>query len=341
MNIPYNLYKVGLDNKDLVMKLMIYFSPQYKDESGKVLSTRNKTVSDFLDNHYKAVQGGYTLNGFDVVKICEILFEKNLLIKTRSDGSTGLYNGYLCNMFGLEKNPMWTNMLNSIVYGFEYIYEINKDMVIPVVWDKGHGEYSAGTAFKFFNGIVTAKHCITDAKNLMIKGFSAQELTSKHVYVHSVEGVDVAFIEIGANLNFDVFPEDGKVLDEVLVMGYPKIPAFTDMITAEKTSIAAKAEARQTTTTGSVVSFGTQYLMKCEMMLITAKITGGNSGGPVINDKGSLVGITSCLTYGEGDYDNLGYGVISPVKYLMDIVSTNGNRCELPISENFFRDWIW
>ena len=341
MNMPFNLYKVGLDNKELVMNLMLYFSPQYKDDSGKILGTRNKTVSDFLDRYYKEESGEYALNGFDVVKICEILFEKNLMLKTRSDGSLGLNNSYICNLLGLENTPMWINMLNSVVYGFEYIYEINKNMVVPVVWDRGDGQYSAGTAFKFFNGIATAKHCITDSKNLMIKGFDAMSLRDKHIYVHQAEGVDVAFIEVGDNLNFNVFPEDGKVLDEVLVIGYPKIPAFTDLITAEKTSIAAKAEARQTTTTGSVVSFGMQYLMKCEMMLVTAKITGGNSGGPVINNKGSLVGITSCLASGEGEYDNLGYGVISPVKYLMDIVTATENRRELTIEEGFFKDWIW
>jgi hypothetical protein len=341
MNIPYNLYKVGLDNKELIMNLMLYFSPQYKDESGKILGSRYKTITNFLERHYKAKQGGYLVNGFDVVKICEILLAKNLMIRTRSDGSIGLNNSYLCNILDLKNNPMWTNMLNSIVYGFEYIYENNKDMVIPVVWDRGNGEYSAGTAFKFFNGIVTAKHCITDAKNLMIKGFSASELSEKHVYIHAEDGVDIAFIEIGSDLNNNIFPEDGKVLDEVLVMGYPKIPAFTDMITAEKTSIAAKAEVRQTTTTGSVVSFGMQYLMKCEMMLITAKITGGNSGGPVINDKGNLVGITSCLTYGEGDYDNLGYGIVSPVEYLLDIVTRNENRQEMQITPGYFRDWFW
>lgn len=340
MNNPYNLYKVGLKNQDLIMKIMKYFSPSFKDENGKIISSSKKTVSDFLDRYYK-IEGGYSLNGFDMVKICEILYEKNLLLKTKSDGSLGLSNSYICNMGALEDTPMWKNMLNSIVYGFEYIYEKNKDLVVPIVWDKGAGQYAAGTAFKYFHGIATAKHCITDVQNLMIKGYTASELENSRVYVHQEDGVDVAFIEIGQLLNVDVFPEEGKVLDDVLVMGYPKIPTFTEMITAEKTSIAAKADARQTTTTGAIVSFGEQYLMKCEMMLITAKISGGNSGGPVINDKGSLVGITSCLADGEGDYDNLGYGVVSPVRYLMDIVSSNGKRKELELSQDFFRDWIW
>ena len=341
MNTPYNLYKVGLENQDLIMQLMKYFSLQYRGVSGEIMSSNNKSVTDFLDRYYKTELGGYTLDEFDVIRICDILTEKNMMLKTRSDGSLGLSNNYICNLKYLEDSPMWANLLNSVVYGFEYIYEKNKDMVVPVVWDKGDGNYAAGTAFKYFNGIATAKHCLTDVKNLMIKGFTADELNSSHVYIHQNEGADVAFIELGSILNIDVFPEDGKVLDEVLVMGYPKIPAFTDMITAEKASIAAKAEERHTTTTGAVVSFGTQYLMRCEMMLITAKISGGNSGGPVINDKGSLVGITSSLTDGEGDYDNLGYGVVSPVKYLMDIVSSNGERKELGVGADFFRDWVW
>lgn len=341
MNTPYNLYKLGLENPDLIMKLMLYFSPKYKDEGGRTLPTNDKSIINFLDRHYKSEQNGYTLNGFDIIKICNILKEKGMLLSARSDGSLGLSNNYISDLKNLKDSPMQINMLNSIVYGFEYIYEKNKDMVIPLAWDKGNGDSSIGTAFKYRNGIATAKHCLTDVNNLMIKGFTADELNSSHVYIHQNDGVDVAFIELGSELNYNVFPEDGKVLDEVLVMGYPKIAAFTDMITAEKTSIAAKADARQTTTTGSIVSFGTQYLMKCEMMLITAKISGGNSGGPVINDKGSLVGITSCLSEGEGDYDNLGYGVVAPVKYLMDILSKDGERKELPIETDFFRDWSW
>ena len=53
------------------------------------------------------------------------------------------------------------------------------------------------------------------------------------------------------------------------------------------------------------------------------------------------MGITSCLTEDEGDYDNLGYGVVSPVKYLMDIVADNGKREEWVAPDGFFRDWIW
>ena len=50
---------------------------------------------------------------------------------------------------------------------------------------------------------------------------------------------------------------------------------------------------------------------------------GGNSGGPVINDKGCIVGV-ACQTpyYGEdiGNYDDLGYGIVILIKYVDEII---------------------
>lgn len=40
-----------------------------------------------------------------------------------------------------------------------------------------------------------------------------------------------------------------------------------------------------------LAAVGKEYLAYIDAMLITARIKGGNSGGPVINSNGSLVGI--------------------------------------------------
>ncbi|MBR2674794.1 MAG: hypothetical protein IKE52_04995 [Mogibacterium sp.] len=53
-------------------------------------------------------------------------------------------------------------------------------------------------------------------------------------------------------------------------MGYPRIPAFTDFLTAEKASISSKAESRITPTKGSIEAYGHEYLASLEAMLITA-----------------------------------------------------------------------
>ena len=153
--------------------------------------------------------------------------------------------------------------------------------------------------------------------------------------------MDLAFIETGRQEEPIIFAADGEVMQEVLVMGYPKIPAFTDFLTAEKATISSKALSRLTPTSGFIAAYGYEYLAKMEAMLITARITGGNSGGPVINQNGCLVGIACQLPDSNpenGDYDDLGYGVAVPVKHLVEILGTKKRKLNLP--PGFFRDWI-
>ena len=128
-------------------------------------------------------------------------------------------------------------------------------------------------------------------------------------------------------------------MQDVLALGYPKIPVFTDFLTAEKATISSKAEVRLTPTKGTITAFGNNYMAKTELMLITAKIRGGNSGGPVINEEGAVVGISCQIPNYEGDigeYDDLGYGIVTPIKYLIEILS---KKKTISISKGFYREF--
>lgn len=175
---------------------------------------------------------------------------------------------------------------------------------------------------------------------LSIRGYNADELAGAKIYVSDNPGLDIAFIDIGRYEEPQLFSDDGEVLQDVLVMGYPKIPAFTDFLTAEKATISSKASSRITPTKGSIAAFGTEYLAKIEAMLITAKIRGGNSGGPVINSNGCLVGVACQVPNYEGDigdYDDLGYGIAVPVKYLNELIKNKPQCFDVP--EGFFVDF--
>lgn len=283
----------------------------------------------------------YKYNPNVVNRICQKLCRKNQMFVLQRDGGLGLENRYATIIHDEEiiNKKSIQIYFNSLVYGFEYIYNLYKDIVVPLVWEKENGDPSLGTGFKIWGGIATARHCIEDPKTLSIKGYSVEELVNSKIYVSDNPNLDIAFIDVGRKEEISALADDGKVLQDVLTLGYPKIPTFTDFLTAEKATISSKADVRLTPTKGSITAFGTDYFAKTELMLITAKICGGNSGGPVINEEGSVVGISCRIPNYEGDigdYDNLGYGIVVPIKYLSEIIE---KKTKISVSPNFFREY--
>lgn len=117
-----------------------------------------------------------------------------------------------------------------------------------------------------------------------------------------------------------------RVLDNVLVMGYPKIPLFLSFCTGEKANISAMAELRLTPTIGSIAAEEEMYFPKNipKALLVMAKMKGGNNGGAVINEEGNVVGIATGIPDGEGDSDDhVGYGMAYPIRALDEMIKEN------------------
>lgn len=331
----YNNYDI--DYPELIIDIINYFRLGNGEPS-------KKSILEFCTSNRAATHTNKPIL-YDpqiINRICQRLCERGLMSIIQSDGGLGMKNNYLTAI--RDENSFYKNnernqiYYNSIVYGFEYIYNFYKTMVVPLVWRMENGDYSAGTGFKIYGGIATAKHCITDPRNLSIKGFSVAELQKSKIYFHDNPNLDIAFIDVKRQNERSFYTDSGRVLQEVLTLGYPKIPAFTDFLTAEKATISSKAEARLTPTRGTIAAFGENYFAKTKLMLITAKIRGGNSGGPIINDEGSVVGISCQIPDFEGAYDDLGYGIVVPIQYLNEIVSSN-YRSEYAIPDGFFMEF--
>ena len=120
-----------------------------------------------------------------------------------------------------------------------------------------------------------------------------------------------------------------------MTLGYPKIAGFHNFLTAEN----ARVSSRFTTSVGQIVSNAEDIWIKEKLFLISAKIKGGNSGGPVIVNDGSVVGITINLAKGDGDYDELGYGTVIPVSFI-DLLISIENKNYFDISKISFKDFV-
>lgn len=102
-----------------------------------------------------------------------------------------------------------------------------------------------------------------------------------------------------------------------MALGYPDVPGFFPALAAEKAMISS----RLTATKGSVASAPFEIFAKSELLLITARVRGGFSGGPILNEAGDYIGLISrdpATQFGDEldaaihKYDTLGYGTAIP-----------------------------
>ena len=300
-------------NYDIRFPDLVYDIVDYFRIGNRIKKPTEKSVFDYCNNsRFNTPAPQHEIIQPDTVhKICEILTKKRVLNCTRvGTGLEGFDSNYIFlpqNEQGfLQKHPAVIYRLNCLVYGFRYIYATYREFVLPVVV-RYNGDISMGTCFKFHSGILTAKHCL-DVDEVYIPGYTSEQLSNNQVIVSEKEDIDLAYIEL--NQPTVLVSGDAHVLDEVLVMGYPKIPQFFDFCAAERATISSIP------TRGAVASLADQYLSRSagQLMLVTARIRGGNSGGPIIDSNGAVVGVAFSEPMSKGDYDEMGYGVAYPIE---------------------------
>ena len=298
-------------NYDIMFPELVYDVLDYFRASNNIKEPKDKSVWDYCQNSKfnPLLQDKGPIQPSTIYNICENLAKKNLLNRLHEGGMLGMNANYIYlsnnDSLFLTKQPQFVFKLNCLAYGFRYIYNAYRKYVLPIIVKKD-GDIHMGTCFKFFNGILTAKHCV-QVDEASIPGYTAAQLSQCRVLVSEDKKIDMAFIE--TNENSVLISETAQVLDEVLVMGYPRIPQFFDFCAAERAAISSIP------TRGAVASLAGQYITPSvgQLMLVTARIRGGNSGGPIINSDGAVVGVAFAESDSKGDYDEMGYGIAYPI----------------------------
>lgn len=289
------------------------------------------TIQNFLEDKPH-------LNSLQILQICRKLSREGFLHKliSKNDSMSPLKEAYFTASFD-EKLAKY-GVYDFFIEGFTAIRANFINSVRPIIIRKNQ-LHDIGTCFDIGNGfIITARHCIEGMDNIQIPYHTGFE-TIKNIYVDKDERFDLAVIEtenkINGNPSFSFANE--IILEEVLTMGYPPIPGFEALQLAEVTRINSYLKA----TTGSIIGAGIGYLEAQHYMLINAKVKGGNSGGPVINKRGEVVGVLVQIpldTVDSSQLDTLGYGVAIPTSlinpFLHQINEMASNVVRIPFVNN-------
>lgn len=298
--------------------------PEFKQISGNGISTMNMSL------------------GKEYLTICEKMCKDFLLIKVKNASVIKIDAEYIAVPSANSNSPQ--GFIHTIEYGmydfkyrgFTHMYKCFKNSVLPIVGKNRHtGDEDIGTCYYIgSNMFVTAAHCVKGLEyfNILLPNNTPLELTDVwFAKGENLDDFDLAIIlckNVPQCIKAFEFSET-NVLDEIMTMGYPPIPGLNPILISETASVASYVEGRQKASTGQVVAETGSYMSKLDFFIITARVKGGNSGSPVINKEGYVIGTVFQIPFDsqsgsdEGRYDIMGYGICLPSKYTDSIINNH------------------
>ncbi len=159
--------------------------------------------------------------------------------------------------------------------------------------------------------IITNAHVVEDTSRITVKLDSGEEFTAKVVGTDEQTDIAVLKIEAGRDLPFVKFGDSDKaeVGDWVLAIGSP--------FGLAKTVTAGIISQKQRETPYSTAF---QRFIQTD-----AAINRGNSGGPLVNAEGEVIGVNSQIATSTGDYNGIGFALPAKVTVVvLDQIIKNG-----------------
>lgn len=180
----------------------------------------------------------------------------------------------------------------------------------------------SGTGFALNNGyIATNYHVVENAKSIKVQGIRGSFNTEYNATVISTDKFnDLAIIKINdsrfngfGTIPYRVKTSTSEVGEDVFVLGYPLTTTMGDEIKL---------------TTG-VISSKTGFQGDVSLYQISAPIQPGNSGGPLFDGNGNLIGIVNAKHQGA---ENVGYAI--KTSYLRNLMESATSQNFLPTNNS-------
>lgn len=267
------------------------------------------SLNDFLFyESSSANQNGIPISIVEIIlkRLCQklILFEQQLL-------GFGHNLPYSVNE-GLTQFLWSKGLLKNVIFGFSCIVQNYQNSVFKIVVITDSGDPSMGTGFLFnfqtsegkrWSIIITNEHVAKYQNGLEVHHKDGQIEAWTEIILSKNSDLAVIVLNSYVNLpSFHLFPAP-KILDGIITVGYPPVPTANDRY--------------QLIHKGEINCFLTDYWNR-DYFLFSARTSPGNSGGPVINDMGMVVGIVTQQLFESGSFEEKGQ-----LPYFAAVPSTN------------------
>lgn len=180
----------------------------------------------------------------------------------------------------------------------------------------------SGTGFALSNGyIATNYHVVEDAKSISVQGINGDFTISYNAELIATDKFnDLALIRINDNrfsgfgsIPYAVKTNIAQVGEDIYVLGYPMTSTMGDEIKL---------------TTG-VISAKTGFQGDVSLYQISAPIQPGNSGGPLFDNHGNVIGIVNAKHQGA---ENVGYAI--KTSYLKNLIESSSSISIIPTTNS-------
>lgn len=183
-------------------------------------------------------------------------------------------------------------------------------------------KYWTGTGFALKDGyLVTNYHVVEGANSIQVVGVKGNFNTSYKAVIIGTDKInDLALLRISDSsfsgfgpIPYSIASNPTEVGEDIFVLGYPLTSTMGDEIKL---------------TTG-IISSKTGFQGDVSLYQISAPIQPGNSGGPLFNKKGNVIGIVSAK---HADAENVGYAI--KTSYLRNLIESCVSASIIPANNS-------
>ena len=211
----------------------------------------------------------------------------------------------------------WFKEDENYTDGYDFIKEYPTPSMYEEAVNSQPSEWT-GTGFAIGNDyIVTNNHVAGEAKTIYVKGVKGDTNTGYTAEVVATDKVnDIAILRITdsqftgfGTIPYAVQQRMADVGEDVFVLGYPLTQALGNEIKL----------------TNGIISSRTGYQGNIATYQMSAPVQPGNSGGPMFDDKGNVIGV---VVAGVPGAENVGYAI--KTSYLKILIESAGLNIQFP-----------